>query len=102
MTFHCGVDSPVKIASFTMALPANNSMSAGTDLSSPVEERPMETTSPGTSSVPGSFTHLRKKRVIKNMLFLFIAKKRITNSKEQTQTSHIDALTKSGYQLLHA
>lgn len=34
-TFHCGVDSPVRIASLVIAVPANKSISAGTVLSSP-------------------------------------------------------------------
>ena len=61
-TFHWGVDSPVKMASFTIALPTSKSMSAGTVLSSPpvwVEGLPMDTTSPGSRSVPKSFAHLK-------------------------------------------
>lgn len=61
-TFHWGVDSPVKMASFTIALPTSKSMSAGTVLSSPpvwVDGLPMDTTSPGSRSVPKSFAHLK-------------------------------------------
>lgn len=62
-TFHCGVDSPVRIASLTIAFPASKSISAGTDLSSTLgpEERPIDTISPGKRSVPESLTHLQFK-----------------------------------------
>lgn len=59
------------MASLTIALPASKSMSAGMDLSSPPDERPTDTMSPGRSSVPGTFTHLTAK-VFAHVKFYFL------------------------------
>ncbi len=61
--FHCGVDSPVKIASSQMQVPASSTASAGTTMSSllaPPVGRPMEMRSPGRRSSPARVVHLPK------------------------------------------